>query len=140
VFTGEHPDQRIDEAAGLSQLLTRVLEFLGLSQHSIYDRSLPICDLHLKAVIRPYPYRWKCTQVVPTEPRTVGEHLKRRRLELHLFQSDLAKVLGVDVESIRKWEKDTYQPIKRLMLGIVKWLGYDPRKAVEGTRPRATRN
>jgi DNA-binding XRE family transcriptional regulator len=77
-----------------------------------------------------YPYRWKCTQSVPKEPQTVGEHIKRRRLELHLFQSDLAKKLGVNVQSIRNWEKNTYQPIERLMTGIVKWLGYDPRKAV----------
>ena len=91
---------------------------------------MPFCDLHLKAVIRPYPYRWKCTQSVPKVPKTLGEHLKRRRLELHLFQADLAKMLGVDVESIRNWENNTYQPTKWLMPGIVKWLGYDPQKAV----------
>ena len=83
--------------------------------------------MHLKAALRPYPYRWKCTQVIPTEPRTVGEHLKRRRLELHLFQSELAMMFGVDEASIRNWEKSTYQPAERLMTGIVKWLGYDPR-------------
>ena len=77
-----------------------------------------------------YPYRWKCTQVIPTEPRAVGEHIKRRRLELHVFQSDLAKIIGVDVQSIRNWEKNTYQPIERLMPAIDKWLGYDTRKPV----------
>ena len=93
------------------------------------------CDLHLKAALRPYPYRWKCTQIVPTEPRTVGEHLKRRRLELHLFQSDLAKMFGVNEASVRNWEKNTYPPTERLIPGIVRWLGYDPRKTVEGHRP-----
>jgi DNA-binding XRE family transcriptional regulator len=102
------------------------LAFLYLSQYSICDRSLPFCDLHLRAPLRPYPYRWKCTQVVPTEPRTIGEHLKRHRLELHLFQVDLAKMFRVDEASIRNWENNTYQPSERLMPGIVKWLGYDP--------------
>ena len=68
--------------------------------------------------------------MIPTEPKTIGEHLKRRRLELHLFQTDLAKMFDVDEASIRNWEKNTYQPTERLMPDIVKWLGYDPRKAV----------
>ena len=39
-------------------------------------------------------------------------------------------MFGVDVASIRNWEKNTYQPTERLVPGIVKWLGYDPRKEV----------
>ena len=70
--------------------------------------------------------------MIPTEPRTVGEHLKCRRLELHLFQSDLAKMFGVDPVSIVNWEKNTYQPDNERMPAIVKWLSYDPQKAVAG--------
>jgi len=62
----------------------------------------------------------------------MGEHLKRRRLELHLFQSDLARIFYVDEASIRNWEKNTYRPIERLIPRIVKWLAYDPRKAAAG--------
>jgi DNA-binding transcriptional regulator YiaG len=69
----------------------------------------------------------------PEPPQFRGT--KRRRLELHLFQSDLAKMFAVDEASIRNWEKNTYQPAKRYMEGVVKWLGYDPRKAVEGHAP-----
>jgi DNA-binding XRE family transcriptional regulator len=73
--------------------------------------------------------------VIPTVPKTIGEHLKRRRLELHPFQADLAKMFGVDPMSIVNWEKNTYQPAERLMPAIVKWLGYDPRKVVVGRPP-----
>lgn len=55
---------------------------------------------------------------------------ERRRLELHLFQSDLAKMFGADKASVRNWEKNTYRPAERHMPAIVKWFGYDPREAV----------
>jgi hypothetical protein len=41
-----------------------------------------------------YPRRWDSTQAAATEPKTLGEHLKKRRLELHLFQKDVAKLIG----------------------------------------------
>jgi hypothetical protein len=41
-------------------------------------------------------------------------------------------MFGVDEASIRNWEKNDYQPAERPVPGIVKWLGYDPRKAIAG--------
>ncbi|MGD0061209.1 MAG: helix-turn-helix domain-containing protein [Verrucomicrobiia bacterium] len=67
-----------------------------------------------------------CKQASPVEPKTVGEHVRRRRLQLHLFQSDLATVFGVDVVTIGGWEKNSQQPAKRFMPRIVNRLGYDP--------------
>lgn len=63
---------------------------------------------------------------------TVGEHVKRKRLQQHLFQKDLAKLFGVDLGSVRNWEQGIFQPAETSMPAIVKWLGYDPRKAVRG--------
>jgi DNA-binding XRE family transcriptional regulator len=88
--------------------------------------ALPFCDLVLRAPIRSYPYRWKCTQAVPKEPRTIGDNLKRRRLQLHLFQSHLAKLFGVDIASIRNWEHNRYPPAQRYKMRVIDWLGYDP--------------
>jgi hypothetical protein len=39
--------------------------------------------------------RWKCTQTVPNEPQTIGDHIKARRIALHLFRRDVAKRIGV---------------------------------------------
>ena len=50
------------------------------------------------------PHRWKCTQTIPTHPKTVGEHLKTYRLKYHLMQNEVAKRLGVHVESLKNWE------------------------------------
>jgi len=66
----------------------------------------------------------KCTQVVPAEPKTIGEHIKKRRLQLHLMQSDLAKFFGVHKGSIQNWERGVYEPAGRFIPRIVGWLGY----------------
>jgi len=87
---------------------------------------LPFCYLTLKVLLKSYPRLWKCTQVVTDKPETIGDHLKRRRLELHLFQIDLAKLFGVDVMTIGNWEHNTYPPAKRFVERIIEWLGYDP--------------
>ena len=34
---------------------------------------------------------------------SIGQHIRRRRLQLHLFQADLAKLFGVDIASVRNW-------------------------------------
>jgi transcriptional regulator with XRE-family HTH domain len=73
----------------------------------------------------PYPNRWKCTQVAPKEPKTIGEHIKKRRLALHLLQADLAKRLGVHWGSIQNWERGATQPAIRHLPAIIKFLGYD---------------
>jgi len=73
-----------------------------------------------------YPDRWKCTQIVPTEPRTIGEHIKKRRLALHLLQADLAKRLGVHSGTNQNWERGAAEPAIRQLPGIIEVLGYDP--------------
>ena len=84
---------------------------------------MPCCHLQFKHLRKPYPYKWKCTQVAPERQRTIGDHIKRRRLELHLFQSDLAKFFGVDPMTIVNWENNHYPPAKRYMPRIIEWLG-----------------
>jgi DNA-binding XRE family transcriptional regulator len=42
----------------------------------------------------------------PRAPRTLGEHLKKRRCELGLRQKDAAQLLGVNEFTYLGWEKD----------------------------------
>lgn len=67
-------------------------------------------------------------QVVTDKPTTLGEQVRRRRLELHLHQTAVARQLGVHLGTIRNWEQGVYQPDKNLLPRIMAWLGYDPRK------------
>jgi len=62
----------------------------------------------------------------PTNPKTVGEHLKRRRMDLGIRQKDLACELGVSPWTLRLWEAGGTSPEIRLWPGIIRFLGYDP--------------
>ena len=59
-------------------------------------------------------------------PQTLGEHIKKRRLELGLRQIDLANQLEVNEHSIVKWEAGR-TPLDRYIPRIIEFLGYDPR-------------
>ncbi len=52
-----------------------------------------------------------------------GQRLKMLRKEAELSQSEFAEVIGVSVQSVSKWECDTYMPDVSLILPISKILG-----------------
>jgi transcriptional regulator with XRE-family HTH domain len=61
------------------------------------------------------------------EPRTLGEHLLKRRQELRLTQVQVAKTLGVKVGTITTWEKNRREPCGERLASLLRFLGYDPR-------------
>jgi transcriptional regulator with XRE-family HTH domain len=71
----------------------------------------------------------------------MGDHLRRRRLELGLAQRTLALRLGVREETVRLWESGRSRPLPRHYGRIVRFLGYDPAEdgASPGGRLRALR-
>jgi len=87
---------------------------------------LPFCHLQIKALRRPYPRLWKCKQAAPDRPATLGDHIRRRRLELRLLQSQVAECLGANRISVQNWERGVYEPAPRFLPGIIQFLGYDP--------------
>ena len=60
------------------------------------------------------------------EPKTLGEHLKKRRKELGLRQRDVAERLGCDLFTYINWEKDRTQPVASRFRPVLDFLGYDP--------------
>ena len=52
------------------------------------------------------------------QPETIGEHLKKRRLELGLEQEQVAKATGVTWLSVSNWERGVYRPTKKAMIGF----------------------
>jgi transcriptional regulator with XRE-family HTH domain len=62
----------------------------------------------------------------PDHPTTLGEHLKKARIERGLLQRDVAKSLRVDSMSIVNWEKRRTKVGARFVPAIIRWLGYDP--------------
>ena len=60
------------------------------------------------------------------EPRTLGEHVRKRRLILGITQKEAARLIGVNQFTIMTWEKDRTEPPVRAMPGLIRYLGYDP--------------
>jgi transcriptional regulator with XRE-family HTH domain len=60
------------------------------------------------------------------EPRTLGDHLKKRRREFDLLQREAAVRLGVSVDTYRGWEIGRIRPGPGAWVRIIGWLGYDP--------------
>ncbi|MDP1930306.1 MAG: helix-turn-helix domain-containing protein [Gammaproteobacteria bacterium] len=60
------------------------------------------------------------------QPTTIGEHIKRRRLELGLYQKDVAKFFGITLFTIINWEKGRTKPTVKLVPSLIQFLGYDP--------------
>jgi DNA-binding transcriptional regulator YiaG len=81
---------------------------------------LPSCHLRLKAA-KPKAY--------PVDPKTIGDHLKKRRHELGLFQAEAASQLGVGEFTLLTWEKGQATPSVRMLPRIISFLGYDPHPA-----------
>lgn len=65
-------------------------------------------------------------KLYPTEPKTLGDHLKKRRHELGLRQKDVAERLGVNEYTVCYWENNKKTPSIRYFPGIIEFLSYDP--------------
>ena len=81
--------------------------------------ALPICQITLKASKpneKPYP-----KQLI-----TIGDYIKKRRLDLNFTQRDIAKLIGVKEESVYNWENNRSNPKVYLLPKITEFLGYVP--------------
>jgi DNA-binding XRE family transcriptional regulator len=78
---------------------------------------LPFCHFKLKAE-KPIPYNY------PKVLKTLGDHIRKKRLDLGLFQKDLAKLIGVDKTSVYNWENNKTHPAPRFFQKIVHFLEY----------------
>jgi transcriptional regulator with XRE-family HTH domain len=56
----------------------------------------------------------------------LGDHLKKRRLDLKLLQREVAQKLGVDKTTIHNWERGHATPALCFMPRIREFLGYTP--------------
>ncbi len=46
----------------------------------------------------------------PARPRTLGEKIRKHRMDLGLFQRDVAKFVGVKTDTVTLWEKGRRKP------------------------------
>ncbi len=62
----------------------------------------------------------------PVNPQTIGEHLKKKRMELNLLQREVARRIGIDLTTYRNWEWNRTSPRVRYMPAVILFLGYAP--------------
>ncbi len=63
----------------------------------------------------------------PPSLDTIGDHLKKKRLDLKLTKVTLAKLLQVNVMTIGSWERGEKAPVPRMYKKIIGFLGYIPK-------------
>jgi DNA-binding XRE family transcriptional regulator len=57
--------------------------------------------------------------------QTLGESIKKSRLEREIFEVDLAKMVGVSEMTIVNWEKGKTKPTKKNLEALRKLLGVE---------------
>ncbi len=80
---------------------------------------MPFCSVQLSAKRPPNP-------AYPKELKTIGDHLRKRRLDLGLSQKKVAATLGVSLLTITGWKLGRYGPQRSHLPAIIGFLGYSP--------------
>ncbi len=60
-------------------------------------------------------------------PTTLGDHVRKRRLDQGLTQRQVAAQIGANVTSIRNWEGNATAPALWFIPRIIRFLGYELR-------------
>jgi transcriptional regulator with XRE-family HTH domain len=98
----------------------------GLPDNHTCRVALPFCHLTLKAPKPPL-------SAYPCPPKTLGEHLKKKRMDLKLTPTYVAFMLKCDKTSVHNWEHSLYSPSLQYYHRIIEFLGYAPYDATKMT-------
>ncbi|HUX92421.1 MAG TPA: helix-turn-helix transcriptional regulator [Ignavibacteriaceae bacterium] len=80
---------------------------------------MPICKITLIA-------KKPISKAYPVVLNSIGDHIRKRRVELKLFQKDVAELIGVQTDSIVNWELNRFTPQVHQLPKIIEFLGYVP--------------
>ena len=90
---------------------------------------MPFCKLTLKGPKPP-------SASYPKALKTLGDHLRKVRLDRGLTQKQVAEELAVVEITITGWEKSNTKPSVRQIPKILRFLGYNPLRAPESLAER----
>ena len=80
---------------------------------------MPFCSVQLTA-------KKPINSAYPKELNTLGDHIRKHRLDLGLTQKNVAATLGVGELVVNGWEKHRFSPQPSHLPGIITFLGYTP--------------
>src|SRR5580704_14810645 len=95
---------------------------------------LSLCPVQISHQFRPKPRYWKSSQHIPIVPQTLGEKIKKHRLELGLFQRDAAAKIGISSATLSNWERGVITPERRMRKKMQDFLNYTPAMPSSFTR------
>jgi transcriptional regulator with XRE-family HTH domain len=81
--------------------------------------ALPFCHISLMAS-KPKGSEY------PKELKTLGDHIRTRRLDLKLLQKDVGQRIGGSVSDVWNWENNWASPAVKFIPAIIAFLGYNP--------------
>ena len=91
--------------------------------------ALPFCKATLHGVRCPHGPYFTQVKSYPSNPKTIGEAIRKRRLDLGLRQIDLAKIVGCNEMTIVNWEKGHTRPRTNKMFDVGAFLGEIARRS-----------
>ena len=62
----------------------------------------------------------------PEHLKTLGDHIRQRRLDLGMHQKDVAARVNATTSTVTNWEKGRSHPRLYLLPKVIEFLGYDP--------------
>jgi len=78
------------------------------------------------SIARPKPKSY------PHKAKTIGEKIQKHRMDLHLYQKDVAKFIGVSTCTIQYWETNRFKPYNSRMPAIQRFLSVkEPRRVLK---------
>ena len=80
---------------------------------------MPFCHIRRTAQRPPDP-------AYPKSLTTIGDHIKKRRLDLGLFQKQVSTQIGADEMTVCNWELRLTEPEVRFIPRIIEFLVYNP--------------
>ncbi|MBI3681122.1 MAG: recombinase family protein [Acidobacteria bacterium] len=90
-------------------------------------------------LVLPQSYSAGSVVRIPTEPQTVGDHIRRKRLGLKMLQREVAEQINVDKTSVFNWEANTSNPEIQYMPAIIRLLEYNPLPVANGLAEQLVR-
>ncbi|MHB8581523.1 MAG: helix-turn-helix domain-containing protein [Ignavibacteriaceae bacterium] len=96
---------------------------------------MPSTTINSHSCVALLPIVLSCTKPskIPQKLNSIGDHLKKKRLERQLTQLQLARLIGVEETSIYNWENNRSKPKIYLLPKIIEFLGYVPFKLPKET-------
>jgi len=87
---------------------------------------LGFCDRVIRVRIPKASVHRRVWRKVVAEPKTIGEHLRRKRVDMGLTNVQVAHSLGVCHQTVGRWEHSRCPMKPKHRAKVVAFLGYDP--------------